>query len=581
MNTNGARTDLESRAELEFMNGQIDVACQMYSRLLETDPANTHFLERQCDCLIALGDFPRAQFTAQELIRLEPRVSAHHAKYAHICRQRGDMISHRRALQTALKLDPTNISLQLEASRAYAVRLGTSPLVWPKEATGEDDEPVRLGFSEIQRNKRMIAILDRILWHMGMPRETKRGPETDKMLGNTALRNGNIPDALRCYDRAIRSTPANLSYWNCRAAALMKMGKHEEAIKALEEGLRHGKESPPELLGRTWRRIGTANMKMHKLDLAIAAFEKSVAEYDDPKLRHEIIRLRKLQKTLTRNPETAAELADAGSRLMADGQHREAVEHFERAISFNSKDPVLYTLMAEAKEELNELSDARRACEKALKYSTDDETRERALVIQERIAAKMGGRWDRLRETIMRISGRNEGPQQAQPEKRRTKRDIQRSVSYPRRTNSGNIPGVQSRIVANLGVIPHRTTSNPISHNQVESEMSSASPTIPPELEMGVAERFVQENQQRPQAMAYEQPPNQYQPESNFAANQNFQAEEAPPVQNAQGLEWDEVMREVYEMWKHSPDEVRQYAAADPYFEDAVRKLREAKIINF
>ena len=63
-------------------------------------------------------------------------------------------------------------------------------------------------------------------------------PEEVKKAGNEQYRMGNLSDALRLYDRAIKMCPENPTCRSNRAAALIGLGRLPEAVRECEEAVR-------------------------------------------------------------------------------------------------------------------------------------------------------------------------------------------------------------------------------------------------------------------------------------------------------------------------------------------------------
>jgi predicted O-linked N-acetylglucosamine transferase (SPINDLY family) len=159
------------------------------------------------------------------------------------------------------------------------------------------------------------------------------------LLGLIHLQRGDIPRALDALDRALRITPRNAHAHNHRAAALLALGRAEEAVASSEQALR----LDPTLAAAHTNR-GNALAALGRFADAIASFE-------------EALRLA---------PGAVGALNNLGLALLSAGRPAEALERFEHALRHRPDEPALLTRLAAALTDLGRYDDARAALRRAL-----------------------------------------------------------------------------------------------------------------------------------------------------------------------------------------------------------------------
>ena len=202
--------------------------------------------------------------------------------------------------------------------------------------------------------------------------ETKQDAENEKLLGNEAFKKGDLEEAIKHYDAAIKIDPVNVLYYTNKSSALSKQKKYQEAIDVCEEAIKIGRENqaPYEHIARAYQKISTNYVVLGKLQEAIDALSASLLEKQDPLVRREKKRLEDLlvkkKAAEYENPELAEKAKNEGNEHFKNGQFPEAIECYTEAIKRAPRNPALYSNRAAAYTKLGEMPMAIKDCEKAI-----------------------------------------------------------------------------------------------------------------------------------------------------------------------------------------------------------------------
>lgn len=202
--------------------------------------------------------------------------------------------------------------------------------------------------------------------------QTMQDAEKEKQLGNEAFKKGDLEEAIKHYDEAIKIDPKNVLYYTNKSSALSKQKKYQEAIDVCEEAIKIGRENkaPYEHIARAYQKISTNYVVLDKLQEAIDALNSSLLEKQDPQVRREKKRLEDLlvkkKAAEYENPELAEKAKNEGNDHFRNGKFPEAIERYSEAIKRAPRNPALYSNRAAAYSKLGEMPMAIKDCDKAI-----------------------------------------------------------------------------------------------------------------------------------------------------------------------------------------------------------------------
>ncbi len=180
-------------------------------------------------------------------------------------------------------------------------------------------------------------------------------PQSLVTRGEEALRRGDAPRALACAEEALRASPRLLSGLSCRAAALVGLGRLEEARTAYARALAVD-PSDAEVL------YGAADLHVARLD----------GDRDTVELGLEYA-LRGLARARLSDPELTADLALVAASAENDlGESAEALEHAGEALRVRPGSTDGLYEKGVALYELCRFGEARSALERVLELQPDD-----------------------------------------------------------------------------------------------------------------------------------------------------------------------------------------------------------------
>ena len=551
-----SRDDVEHRAEFQFQTGKFAEASATFTRLIDRNPENAYFRERRALCFEKLSDFESAKEDFLRCIELEPTEAKHHITFADFYKRIGDMMMCEKELKEALRLDPDNIRLQLDVSRLYRNRRGEQQLWWPRELTAEDDEPVRQDFAEIQLNPRMKMFRDRLIWHLSLPAPNRMSPEKHRICGNQAFQEGRFEEALASYNRAIAGEPDNLAYWNCKSAALMKLGRYEEVIEACRTGIEQAARPTRNRVARMYQRMAAASLHLHQLKDARAAFELALTQKKSELLAGEVKRLKKLEQRMEIDGDKAEEVLAAGDVLMRDGDYEKAIDAYHQVLFHSPKDARAYARLAAAQEAVGQFGAAMLMCEKALKHGPSDAA----------LVAFVNPIKARVHSAVIQI----QHEMQRQPTREHQEVYVE---PPPRPANDAPSTPVAETEVDDIDMDVPNATEHQFQNSTVDQNTAVNGQTdFEERVEFPVnpaAHNAVSnfENGSFAQQVANEQMNRPVNHQNGFNTVSNGQ-------QNGfNDPELEERKIELFRMWRRDPDGVRRGAASDPFFREALQAL--------
>ncbi|CAK62208.1 unnamed protein product (macronuclear) [Paramecium tetraurelia] len=195
--------------------------------------------------------------------------------------------------------------------------------------------------------------------------------EVQKNLGNEEYKNKNFENALQYYDAALQLNKEEALLYNNKAAAFIEQTKYDEALEAIEEGLKvlevHSSfQKKAKLLARKAKIYSLQN----KFNEAIQFYEKSLVEDHVQSVKDELKKLQKLQKDLEAqnyiNPQLGEEANTKGGDAFKAGKFPDAIQFYNDAVKRNPKEPKYYCNRATAYMKLMEFPNAVSDLEKCL-----------------------------------------------------------------------------------------------------------------------------------------------------------------------------------------------------------------------
>lgn len=178
--------------------------------------------------------------------------------------------------------------------------------------------------------------------------------------------------AVAAFTEAFELTPDDISLLTNRAAAHIEAGDYAAAVADGERAVERGRALRADyaLIARAYERVGTARQKAGELELAVKAFQASLAENRNAatlaKLHAAERELEEARRKAYEDPDKAAAEKAEGNRLFKLARYPEAIKHYEEAIKRAPRDPLLYTNLASALGKLLEFPSAIQNCKKAL-----------------------------------------------------------------------------------------------------------------------------------------------------------------------------------------------------------------------
>lgn len=201
----------------------------------------------------------------------------------------------------------------------------------------------------------------------------KRADEI-KLKGNEQYKLKNFDEAIKLFNEAIEIYPKEMTYYNNLARCYMEKKEYETAIEkskyVVDNCLDFTKKAT------AWGIIGYAYQMQNKINEAIAAFENSLLEKTDPRIKDALKEANKIKKKLEEeayiNPEIAEQENTKANELYKAGKYPEALKQYNEAIKRNPKLVKYYTNRASCFIKLLEFSSAVKDCEKALEIDSNN-----------------------------------------------------------------------------------------------------------------------------------------------------------------------------------------------------------------
>ncbi|KAJ2363947.1 Hsp90 cochaperone, partial [Coemansia sp. RSA 2611] len=200
----------------------------------------------------------------------------------------------------------------------------------------------------------------------------KEQAEAAKAKGNAAYKARKFEEALEHYDQAIELNPADITYYNNKAAVYFEMGKYDECIETGDQAYEVGRENRAEYkhIAKALGRIGSAYSKKDDYESAIKYYNRSLAEQRSADVLNKLRALEKLQKQREedayRDADKSNEARERGNELFKAAKYAEAQKEYTEAIKRNPDDARNYSNRAASLIKLMAIPDAIKDCEKCI-----------------------------------------------------------------------------------------------------------------------------------------------------------------------------------------------------------------------
>ncbi len=196
----------------------------------------------------------------------------------------------------------------------------------------------------------------------------KKKAEELKALGNEHYKKKEWESALKYYDEAIQVYPKELTLFLNRAGVNQEFKEYQKVI----EDCNHVIENTFDFVkkGRAYGRIGFAYQEMENFDAAIEAFNKSLLENNDIRIKDALKNITKLKEKIEAeryiNPELAEVHNNKANELYKAGKFPDALKEYNETIKRNPSNAKYYSNRSACYTKLMEFSYACKDCDKAL-----------------------------------------------------------------------------------------------------------------------------------------------------------------------------------------------------------------------
>jgi arylsulfatase A-like enzyme/Flp pilus assembly protein TadD len=273
--------------------GDVEGAAKGARAVLAEDPGNLLALE-----LLAEAAPAEARGIYERILKLDDRRPASHVKYGNVLWQAGDVAGAEKSFRAALERDPDSSQARRRLGELYLSTGRAEEAVEVFRRTPEDDALARLGLARslraTGRTDESLKELERL--HREHPERTDvlaeyasakaragdvdgafallaSGPD-DADLHYTASvlyrAKGDMVRALEEIEKALALEPRSAVALHDKGVLLSRMGRLDEAVRALEAAVTV-KDSPP-----TRNALGTALCRMERCAEGIRHFERAV-----------------------------------------------------------------------------------------------------------------------------------------------------------------------------------------------------------------------------------------------------------------------------------------------------------------
>jgi tetratricopeptide (TPR) repeat protein len=262
---------LEADLALDRRDGQ--AALRALEALLEQVPDSSAVHNRVGLAHERLGQLAEAEAGFREAIRFHRRNPDAWVNLGRVLGQRGELGGSLRAYDTAVELAPSaadaHLGRGLTRLAVGSVDEAEADLRRAAELAPDDDAPL-LALGDVARARGDLE------GAVARYREGLRKDATDESgwvkLGNALFASADVPGALSAYDLALAEAPGLAAAHNGRGAALMRLGRIDDAAEALERAATLDAADPNPLLN-----LGLLHESAGDRREAARAFERALA----------------------------------------------------------------------------------------------------------------------------------------------------------------------------------------------------------------------------------------------------------------------------------------------------------------
>jgi stress-induced-phosphoprotein 1 len=203
--------------------------------------------------------------------------------------------------------------------------------------------------------------------------ERKKQAESEKQKGNEFYKKKEFEQALQHYNKALELDPNNVTVYNNIAAVLYEQGQYDKVIETLNKAIDISRDHAVDFKAkaRAYERLGNAYVKLNDYDKAIEAYERSLLEENNDKVR---TTLKRIQEAKTKreteqyiNPDLSEKHKEKGNEYYKEQKWNEAIQEYTEALKRNPENIKALSNRANAYAKLMDFGRALEDAEKAIK----------------------------------------------------------------------------------------------------------------------------------------------------------------------------------------------------------------------
>ncbi len=232
----------------------------------------------------------------------------------------------------------------------------------------KQEEEARKKAEEDRKNKEEQDKLNQMSEEEKQEFYAKQKSEELKLLGNEHFKKKEWEQAMKYYNDAIALYPKEVTLHLNRAGVYHEFKQYEKVI----EDCNYVVENTFDFVkkGRAYGRMGFAYQELQNFDAAIEAFNKSLLENNDHRVKEALRTVMKLkEKTEAEryiNPELAEEINNKANELYKAGKFPDALKEYNESIRRNPNHAKYYSNRSACYTKLMEFSSACKDCDKAI-----------------------------------------------------------------------------------------------------------------------------------------------------------------------------------------------------------------------
>jgi len=207
-------------------------------------------------------------------------------------------------------------------------------------------------------------------------KELRKSADAEKERGNQLFGQKKFDEALEAYNKAVALCPKDAVYRSNRASVYIQRKQYDLAVQECKEAIEIGRENHADFtaIAKLWAKMGSAFEALGDLVEAKRAYEKSLVEHMDNKVKKSLQQLTQQIKDKEQvayvNPELAGKHKDAGDAACKEGKWPDAIKEYTEALR---RDPKNVKIMSNRALCYTKLMDWQRAldeCESILKIDS-------------------------------------------------------------------------------------------------------------------------------------------------------------------------------------------------------------------